>query len=209
MSPGEFDELLIACRPDEVDDFIDQYILGGIPAVFENDQAKYDRFRKRVAVKFGVRPEDIVIVGSARLGFSYRKQTVFSLESDVDVAIVSEELFDEYSRIICRYNHDVIRYVVALSGVEWSRYLAFLKYFAAGWLRPDKGATIMRQHPRASDWWRYFKSISHGKSEVGDHKVNAGIYKSTYYLKEYVKIGLEDHKNSIMKTRSIEHERLQ
>lgn len=202
MTSGEFDELLIACEPAGIDRFIDEHILGGIPAVFGNDQAAYDRFRKRIATKFGVSPQDVIIVGSARLGFSYRKQTVFSLESDVDVAIVSEKLFDEYSRIICRYHHDVIRHVIALSTFEWSRYLAFLKYFAAGWLRPDKGTAIMGQHPEASDWWRYFRSLSYRKSEVGDHKVAAGIYKSTYYLKEYVKIGLEDHKNSITKARS-------
>jgi hypothetical protein len=198
MTVDEFDEQLLKCEPENFSDFIDRYILGGIPAVFSGDQSAYDSFRNRVADKFRVQPENIVIVGSGGLGFSYFKKTRFSSESDVDVAIVSEDLFDKYSRIICRYNHDVIRYRIALAGEDWKRYLMFLKYFAAGWIRPDKGTEIMYKNTDAANWWQYFRSISYGKSEVGDHKVNAGIYKSSFYLKEYIRIGLADYRQSII-----------
>jgi len=197
MTLGEFDSLIATHGSGDFTSFIEDNIFSQTPVVFGGDMRAYNAFRQRMATTFHVSKDDIYIVGSARLGFSYRKQTEFSLESDIDVAIVNERLFDEYSKKLCRYNHDVIRRVVALDGVEWSRYLGFLKYFAAGWLRPDKGTMIMRKNPDSSNWWRYFKSISYGRSEVGNHKVNAGIYKSKYYLCEYLKISLEDRYNSI------------
>jgi predicted nucleotidyltransferase len=192
MTLGDFNKLIAAQDPSDFTSFIDENIFGQIPAVFNGDPALYRAFRERIATKFGVRESDIYIVGSGRLGFSYAKQTQFNLDSDIDVAIVNEELFDKYSKILCRYHYDVMRYVVALDKREWSRYLEFLKYFAAGWLRPDKGTTIMNRNPDVTDWWAYFRSVSHGKSEVGNHRVNAGIYKSKHYLCEYLKIGLED-----------------
>src|SRR5581483_5675581 len=160
MTLEAFDAELIESGSSGLSNFIDTHILAVLPVVFDDDVTLHDNFRDRIASQFEVSKENVVVVGSARLGFSYTKRTPFSLNSDVDVAIINDRLFDEYSRILCGYHHDVIRRVIALDQSEWSQYLLFLKYFAAGWLRPDKGTPVMNKTPAATDWWKYFRSIS-------------------------------------------------
>jgi len=72
------------------------FLLEGTPYVFESSPMKYVIFREQVAERFSIGSQDVCIVGSAKLGFSpspskYGKQ--FKEESDVDVVVISEELF--------------------------------------------------------------------------------------------------------------------
>ncbi len=62
--------------------------------------------RDRIAIRFGIDLKNVVIVGSAKLGFTLRRKPAsgedeerpafspFSENSDIDVAIVSDDLFD-------------------------------------------------------------------------------------------------------------------
>ncbi|WP_308255042.1 hypothetical protein [Geminocystis sp. GBBB08] len=56
---------------------------------------------------------------------------------------------------------------------------------AIGWIRPDKlplsfGVDILKQ-----EWFDFFKSISYGKSEIGNYKVSAGVFKSYSHFEKY------------------------
>jgi hypothetical protein len=46
------------------------------------------------------------------------------------------------------------------------------------------------------DWFEFFKSISYGRSEVGNYKVSAGIFKSYQHLEDYTFEGIKDVKKS-------------
>lgn len=77
------------------------FLLEGTPFVFKGSPMKYVIFREQLAERFNVGSQDICIVGSAKLGYSPAARkfgTPFSDESDVDVVIISEDLFYRGSR---------------------------------------------------------------------------------------------------------------
>jgi hypothetical protein len=47
------------------------------------------------------------------------------------------------------------------------------------------------------DWFGFFDSISHGKSEVGNYKVSGGGFKTYKYLERYAVSGLRALKRKI------------
>lgn len=49
-------------------------------------------------------------------------------------------------------------------------------------------------HVFKKDWFQFFNSISYGKSEVGNYKVNAGVFKSYEHLEDYIVSGLSSIK---------------
>jgi hypothetical protein len=67
---------------------------------------KYTVFREQVGDQFGIGSQDVCIVGSAKLGFSPspgKYGQPFAETSDVDVVVVSFELFDKGSRELFAY----------------------------------------------------------------------------------------------------------
>lgn len=50
---------------------------------------------------------------------------------------------------------------------------------------------------KQKEWFEFFDSISHGKSEVGNYKVTAGVFKSYRYLEIYTLSGLESLKKAL------------
>lgn len=100
-SPDQFKELI--CRIDSHEVLAKVFLLEGVPFVFEESPMKYVIFREQVADRFKVGSQDVCIVGSAKLGYSpssYKFGTPFNETSDVDVVVISDELFDRGSRAL-------------------------------------------------------------------------------------------------------------
>ena len=77
------------------------FLLEGTPFVFEHSPMRYVIFKEQVADRFGIGSQDVCIVGSAKLGFSpspHQYGRPFAETSDVDVVIISNDLFDHGSR---------------------------------------------------------------------------------------------------------------
>lgn len=86
------------------------FMLEGTPFVFKESPMKYVVFKEQVADQFEIGSQDVCIVGSARLGFSpspHKFGTSFSETSDVDVVIVSFDLFDRGQRQLFSYLNQV------------------------------------------------------------------------------------------------------
>jgi hypothetical protein len=84
-------------------------ILEGTPAVFKGNALKYVIFREQLADRFGVGSQDVCIVGSAKLGFSIAPTQFgvpFTHTSDVDVVLISEEIFNRGSHDLFTYLRD-------------------------------------------------------------------------------------------------------
>ena len=77
---------------------------------------------------------------------------------------------------------------------ELKMYHEFLEYVALGWIRPDKLPISFQMRAFKDDWFDFFRSISNGKSEVGNYQVNAGIFKSYDHLENYTLSGVKDLK---------------
>lgn len=95
LQPDQLKSLLQAM--DNFDVIAKVFLLEGLPFVFSKSPMKYLIFREQVADRFNVGYQDVCIVGSAKLGFSpsaHKFGVPFSTTSDVDVVIISNELFD-------------------------------------------------------------------------------------------------------------------
>lgn len=152
-----------------------KHILYGESCILPQD--KYFDLRSKIAERFQLHPNEVLVVGSAKLGFSIVPNKLyrpFCDESDIDVAIVSSKLFDEIWETVFSYNHE---------GGYWSEYHEFIRYFFRGWIRPDK-------LPRSSvfqvrkDWWEFFREVARS-GMYGEYNIAGALYKSWFFLENY------------------------
>ena len=144
--------------------------------------------------KFSINFHEVFITGSSKLGFSPFKKKLFDYDSDIDVAIISSELYERIMDSILDYQMALRGNRKAVSEIEVRQYHKFLEYGAMGWMRPDLLPTSFRIQELRDDWFSFFDSISHGKSEVGNYKVSAGAFKSYAHLEKYTLSGIESVK---------------
>ena len=98
-TPEQFKDLILQLDTHHV--LAKVFLLEGTPFVFEHSPMRYVIFKEQVADRFGIGSQDVGIVGSAKLGFSpspHQYGRPFAETSDVDVVIISNDLFDLGSR---------------------------------------------------------------------------------------------------------------
>ncbi len=194
----EFLKILTEINEDEDTlDFCRKSVLHGTPWLFQEREEEFYDFRKRIADNFNISFHEIYITGSAKLGFSPYKRTEFGYEYDIDVAIVSSKLFDEIMESIRKYQMQLRESRLAVSDSEINKYHKFLEYGAIGWMRPDHLPISFRVKKLKDSWFRFFSSISYGKSEVGNYKVNAGVFKTYQHLEQYTLSGIKSLKTAL------------
>lgn len=189
--------LTSASNDDELLDFCRKHSLHGTPKVFDGAENQYYEFRKRISDKFKVNFHEVFITGSAKLGFSPFKNKLFDYDSDIDVAIVSSDLYERIMATIHDYQMQLRDNRKTVSYYELSRYHKFLEYGAIGWMRPDLLPTSFLMKELRTDWFDFFESLSYGKSEVGNYKVTAGVFKTYNHLEKYTVSGLRSLKTKI------------
>lgn len=182
---------------DDLLDFCRRRALHGTPAVFQGDEDAYYSFRKRIADHFHINFHEVFITGSAKLGFSPHKRKLFDLDSDIDVALVSSALYDRIMEYIHVYQMELRENRKAVTSEELKRYHKFLEYGAIGWMRPDLLPTSFRIKQLKMEWFAFFDSISHGRSEIGNYKVTAGAFKGYDHLERYILSGLRSLRTSL------------
>jgi len=181
-------ELLSVITEDQRIAFIQKNFFNGTPFIFIGKDGDYYNFTKRIADNFKVRYNEINIVGSSRFGFSPFRFTEFSFESDIDVTICNEELFEQYFELISDYTYKIKYREIFLRKEQYNQYIKFLKYFSTGWMRPDLLPTNSIEFGEMRERWDdFFKTISYGKSEVGNYRVKAGLFKNQSYAEKYYK----------------------
>jgi hypothetical protein len=156
-------------------DMVAKHILSGDCHALEEDL--HWRLRRQVATSLSVYPNQVVVVGSARLGFSIVERKLlrpFSDSSDIDVAIVSSDLFDEYWQLVYQYERE---------GGYWERGNDFKRYLFRGWMRPDLLPSSPSFEPRKR-WWELFRKLT-ASGTYGPYKIRGGLYKSWFFLNGY------------------------
>jgi hypothetical protein len=198
MNLDEFEQELGDIQTDvQLSDFCQKTFLSGTPFVFSGREDAYYDFKNRMCTQFAIHHTEVFIVGSGMLGFSPHKKTPFSMDSDIDTAIVSERLWEEVSAIGAEFEYRLRSSDLSLHGEENKRYFKFLRYGAIGWIRPD---LIPHKSPMKTFkdiWFNFFRSISYGNSEVGNYKVAAGIFRSHTHLENYTKHSLKEIQNKM------------
>ncbi len=143
--------------------------------MLNNEQ--YFFLRLLIAKQFKIHPNEVLVVGSAKLGFSIapqKKFRPFGDKSDIDVVIVSESLFSSvWSSVYSIWRDKVI----------WEAEHDFKKYLFRGWIRPDK-LPPSTKFSFAKDWWEFFREMT-SSSEFGPYKISGALYKSWDFLESY------------------------
>ena len=101
----QFKELL-ATKP--LEDIVTEYVFSGVPFVFRNQPDGVDALRQHLSKALGLIPENILVVGSAKIGFSLnpdRFPRQFSSFSDIDVLVVDSGLFDRIWTAVLKWHY--------------------------------------------------------------------------------------------------------
>ena len=171
-------------------EIVQRYITHGHPFVFEGDEDKYFRLKQTVAQKFGLNPQDVIMVGSGKLGFSIsplKRWQPSHDESDIDVAIISSDIFDRFWKELYDFNIKLTDRTVE----QEKQYYRFLDYFFKGWLRPD---VFPFSYVGQKEWLDFFKSISYG--EFGDHrKISGAVFRDWGFYEAYHTSNIREIRN--------------
>lgn len=174
-------------RAYDCEEMVQASIFTGDP--YALDAMQYTRLRREIAEKFNIDHLHIHMVGSGKLGFSIkpsRRYGLFNDQSDIDLAIISPDLFEQVWKLAYLYNK---------TGADWPRKKQFFQYLSEGWIRPDK-FPITSFNPFFEEWWDFFRELTM-KRQFGDYPIRAGIYQSRFFLEEYQKVCIKQCKEEI------------
>lgn len=156
-------------------DVVRKNIIHGSCAII--DDQSYFTLRGHVADQYEIHPNEIIIVGSRKLGFSIaplKQYRHFSEQSDIDLVVVSAALFDKVWRAVYDYER---------TGGYWERSGPFKKYLFQGWIRPDK-LPPDQTFAFASEWWKFFNKLSYS-GQYSVYKINGALYRDWRFLESY------------------------
>lgn len=140
---------------------------------------------------------DVVIVGSSKLGFSVKNHKFLEFDSkfqesnrkrdksDIDIALVNSKFFEELTEKIYHLSN---HFEQAWLQQNWlgnqyrpgpeNLFEGYAKYLAKGWLRPDYMPNLILSD---ANW----KAMCSAWTKKLDRKVSMGIYLNWKYLKHY------------------------
>lgn len=160
-------------------------IIFGQCAVLEDEA--YLRLRAKVAAHFGLHENDVLVVGSGKLGFSiapHKRYKKFGDESDIDVAIVNSAFFDKvWGLVHKKWQQRSL----------WDREVRFKEYLFSGWIRPDLFPPNMEF---STEWWEFFRQLT-SSGEFGPYKIAGAVYKNWDYLEIYQSNALDACKEEL------------
>ena len=133
--------------------------------------------RSEISGHFGCHPAAVTIVGSAQLGVSIapeKRYLPFHRKSDIDLAIVSDSVFDQIWMLARDYQ--------ATDPNRWGDVGMFRKYLMNGWIRPD--ALPLVGFPRRTEWLEFLGNLK-PRVKNGGFRLNAGLYRSHAFLEAY------------------------
>lgn len=152
--------------------FLRERILGGDCRVLES--AQQANVRQSIAEHFGIHVNHVIIVGSAKLGYSVsptKSLKPFNDKSDVDVAIVNPKLFEKYWLEMFQAKRAM---------VEWTTLSDARKYLFQGWIRPDKLPLLEIRN----SWFDFFAGLQ-STEMCSPYPVRGGLYFNHEFLEYY------------------------
>jgi hypothetical protein len=159
----------------DVPELVQRHVTYG--SCFALGDAEYFELKKTVATQFSVHTSNVVVVGSAKMGFSVvptKRYRAFGETSDIDVVLCSTDLYDAHWQ-------DVFDYWAR--GEQWSSLADFRKYHFRGWMRPDM-LPPEKSFVRAQEWWEFFRTIT-ASGKFGPYKIAGALYKNWHFLERY------------------------
>lgn len=205
-SVEEFTHILLR-RP--LEEVVREYVFQGVPYVFRNQPAALTLLKQHLHSTLGLSEQDVTIVGSAKIGFSLSPDNfsrAFSDDSDVDVLVVNEKLFDLVWMTILKWHYP--RRIENLGGrdAKWARERRQDLYWGA--LFPDKirfeglsfPDVLKPLRDTSTAWFNAFRSLSQ-YSEFVSRDISGRLYRSWDHALLYQMDGLQKIREIVLTTK--------
>jgi hypothetical protein len=183
MKKDEFERVI---QEKSITDFVQEYLFDGIPFCFKDNPNTFNLFRQMICSRFNIHPQNFTIVGSAKIGFSLSPEKYgkpFSDASDIDVILVSEELFQDLWLKLIEFKKTT---VYRLSSYHKGRFHELQAIMFFGSIRLDM---ISNDFPFAREWWKFFNTLSIDE-RFGPRQIRAMIFKSWRHVSFYYEDGI-------------------
>lgn len=171
--------------------------------VLKQPNLEYE-LRHGLANSLNISINDVVIIGSGKLGFSLKTPEFHKFDaryektgnkrdrSDIDIAIVNRKLYDTSVEQIFQLSKHYDKEWMKLNWQMNSYYREksdlfgrFARYLARGWLRPDFVPTVFY------DQWAWRNVSEEWRRRLDQRTISLGFYSDWQYLKWYHMDNLE------------------
>lgn len=158
---------------------INEILFDGPFVCFNNNEDTIWNLKKSISNHFEVHTQNIEIVGSARIGISLNPNHLgkdFNNSSDIDVLIISEELFNEIWNDLMMF-HSFYK----LSELERKRLKDALNTINRGFISPN---LLPNKIGSSKKWWTIFSNLS-SKKDYEYRKIRGRLFKNWFFAEKY------------------------
>lgn len=183
-TPEEFRNIVLR---DSAEKVVEEWFFSGVPYVFRRSKDTYNELRSFIASVVGVAEDDIVLVGSARLGFSpvhTKFGKMFGEGDDLDIIVVSSTLFDKGWQDLLRWHH-FKRWSLSHSQRQQVRQIKDTIFWGHIW--PD---CLIGASDIALSWTQAFRGLSR-IPELSSWQPKGKLYRTWEHAKLYHMWGIE------------------
>jgi hypothetical protein len=176
---------------------LQDYVFSGDPYAFSAQPNALPNLRAHVSRALSVDEKNIVVVGSAQVGFSLSPDNFprrFTDGSDIDVVVVDERLFDTVWHTLLQWHYPRRR---NLPEGDWAWTSARRKELYWGWFVPNEirfnGLSLPGALKPIRDcstlWFNTFQSLTQ-YPEFSKREVNGRLYRTWEHVRLYHAEGL-------------------
>lgn len=163
---------------------VNRNIFSENPICFKEINKSWE-LREEIANYFDIHVKNIEIVGSGKLGISLKEEShgkPFNEKSDIDVLIVSNEMFDEAWKDLLKLEKKYYK----LTTTQRAFLAECYDTIPRGFISPDK---LPKETNFYNYWWRVFNDISY-KNKYEHRKIRGRLFKNWSFAAKYYSIGL-------------------
>ena len=204
-SVEEFERLL---STEPLPDLVDKYIFEGTPYVFRDSPEDLKVLQDHLATRIGCDSENVHVVGSGRTGFALNPDNYprrFTSGSDIDVVVISEELFDRYWHTFLAWNYPR-RYRLSRPEKRW----AFKRQDDLwwGWFRPTAirfdgllfPEALVPLRDLSANWFDAFQSLSTYR-QFARFDFQSRLYRTKDHARMYHQDGLRKIRKRVLEAK--------
>jgi hypothetical protein len=186
----------------EPKDFVSHYIFEPVPFAFNSDLSSWIRWKTSLARLLEVDPQDIILIGTAALGYSLnpnKNYKAYDDTSDIDCGVISQYHFE----IAWRYLRQIRPSWLSLPSSSKRAIETHRKnYVFSGTIASD---SILALLPFGSKWQSALDEMSKSPPTIG-RVVKLRIYKDYDALRHYQALGIEKLRNALVEPQSLDSE---
>lgn len=179
MTLPEIENIL---NKDSVSKFVNEYILSNQPVCFRANEELIWGIKDLLSYQFNIHKKDIEIVGSGKLGISLSDERFgkeFNKKSDIDIALVSQELFNLGWNELLTLDFSYYK----LSERERQDLSDSYQTIHRGFISPER----LPKSKFKEQWWKVFTELSN-KQKYEYRKIRGRLFKNWSFVEKYYSI---------------------